>query len=51
MLGFKNFGNATVIISGVELAQKIRKSQFNTEQLTSDVKARVRRMWEAVLAA
>jgi transposase-like protein len=38
MLGFKNFGNATVMISGVELAQKIRKSQFNTEQLTSDVK-------------
>ena len=50
MLGFKNFGNATVTISGVELAQKIRKGQFNTERLTSGVKVRAPRMWEAVLA-
>jgi transposase-like protein len=51
MLGFKNFGNAKVTLSGVELAQKIRKRQFNTEQLPSDVKVRVPRRWEAVLAA
>lgn len=51
MLGFKNFGNATVTISGVELVQKIRKGQFNTERLTSGVKVRAPRMWEAVLAA
>lgn len=30
MLGFKNFGNAAVTIIGVELAQKIRKRQFDT---------------------
>ena len=30
MLGFKRFGNAVVTISGIELANKIRKVQFNT---------------------
>ncbi len=51
MLGFKNFANATTTISGIELIQKIRKDQFNTEKLTSGVKVRVPQRWEAVLAA
>lgn len=49
MLGFKKFGNAAVTISGVELAHKIRKGQFNTDQLTRGVKVREPQMWEAVL--
>ena len=49
MLGFKKCDNAAVTISGVELVQKIKKGQFNTEQLTRGVKVRVPEMWEAVL--
>lgn len=30
MLGFKKFDNAVVTTSGIELAHKIRKGQFNT---------------------
>jgi transposase-like protein len=30
MLGFKRFDNATVTISGIELAEKIKKGQFMT---------------------
>jgi transposase-like protein len=30
MLGFKNFRNATVTLSGIELVQMIRKGQFDT---------------------
>lgn len=51
MLGFKSFRNATIAISGIELAQKIRKGQFNTEKLTGGGKGRVPQMWGAVLAA
>jgi hypothetical protein len=51
MLGFKSFRNATIAMSGIELAQKIRKGQFNTEKLTGGGKGRVPQMWEAVLAA
>jgi transposase-like protein len=50
MLGLKSFGNTTVMIIGVELAQKIRKGQFNTEKLTRGMKMRRLQMWEAVLA-
>lgn len=50
MLGFKEFAHAAITISGIELAQKIRKSQFNVAQLTSGVEVRVPQMWEAVLA-
>ncbi len=38
MLGFKQFRNAAVTIVGIELVQKIRKEQFNTEKLTSGMK-------------
>ena len=51
MLGFKKFANAAVTISGIELAQKIRKGQFNITELTSGVKVRVPQVWLAVLAA
>jgi hypothetical protein len=51
MLGFKNFRNAAVTISGIELVQKIRKGQFNTAELTYQLGARVLQMWESVLAA
>jgi transposase-like protein len=51
MPGFKNFRNAAVTISGVELAQKIRKGQFDTPAVIVREGARVRRVWEAVLAA
>jgi transposase-like protein len=51
MLGFKSFMNATVTISGIELVQKIRKGQFDTSVVIGRERARVRQVWEAVLAA
>lgn len=51
MLGFKNFRNAAVTISGVELAQKIKKGQFDTSAVLIGEEASVRHVWEAVLAA
>ena len=33
MLGFKRFDNAAVTISGIELAEKIKKGQFKTSKL------------------
>jgi transposase-like protein len=51
MLSFKRFRNAAIAITGIELAQKIRKGQFETEQLAGGAKGRVPQMWEAVLAA
>ncbi len=50
MLGFKRFSNAAVTLSGIELAQKIRKGQFNTSTI-SQAGALVPQVWEAVLAA
>jgi transposase-like protein len=35
MLGFKIFGNAEVTLSGIELANKIKKGQFDTSEITS----------------
>lgn len=32
MLGFKRFDHAAVTISGIELAEQIKKGQFNTEK-------------------
>jgi len=32
MLGFKTFGNAQVTLSGIELANKIKKGQFDTSE-------------------
>jgi hypothetical protein len=51
MLGFKRFRNATVVIKGIELAQKIRKGQFDTSAAAMRDTASVRHMWEVLLAA
>ncbi len=50
MLGFKSFSNAAVTLSGIELAQKIKKGQFNTASI-SQAGAGGPQVWEAVLAA
>jgi hypothetical protein len=50
MLGFKTFGNAEVTLSGIELANKIKKGQFDTSEITSP-RAMILQVWEAVLAA
>jgi len=50
MLGFKSFSNAAVTLSGIELAQKIRKGQFDTSSI-SHAGAMVPQVWGAVLAA
>jgi len=51
MLGFKKFAHAIITISGVELAQKIKKGQFYIASLTKGMEAQVPQVWEAVLAA
>ncbi len=50
MLGFKSIINAAVTLSGIELAQKIKKGQFNTASI-SQAGAGVPQVWAAVLAA
>jgi transposase-like protein len=50
MLGFKTFGNAQVTLSGIELANKIKKGQFDTSDITSPG-AMILQVWEAALAA
>jgi transposase-like protein len=50
MLGFKRFETAAVTISGIELAEKIKKDQFKTGKLTGRPSS-VPAMWAAVLAA
>jgi transposase-like protein len=50
MLGFKRFKNASVTISGVELAQKIKKEKFDTSGLRLE-EARAQELWQAILAA
>ena len=50
MLGFMNFRNATIAISGIELAQKIRKGQFNIAHVKDGMMVRMPQVWDAVLA-
>ena len=50
MLGFKRFGNAVVTISGIELAQQIRKGQFTISNLMKGMRVRVPQIWDAVIA-
>ena len=50
MLGFKRFETAAVTIRGVELAEKIKKHQFNLKPLTGKA-ATAPEMWARVLAA
>jgi transposase-like protein len=51
MLGFKKFRSATVMIKGIELAQKIRKGQYDASALTVKEGTIVPHVWEAVLSA
>jgi transposase-like protein len=50
MLGFKQFETATVTIRGIELAEKIKKNQFNIRPLTEKI-VTAPELWSAVLAA
>jgi transposase-like protein len=50
MLGFKRFETAAVTIRGIELAEKIKKQQFNLKPLTGKATT-APEMWAAVLAA
>ena len=50
MLEFKTFGNAQVTLSGIELANKIKKRQFDTSEITGPG-TMVLHVWEAVLIA
>jgi hypothetical protein len=42
MLGFKRFDNAVVTISGIELAEKIKKGQYKTGKLEAAERLRCR---------
>jgi len=50
MLGVKRFETAAVTISGIELAEKIRKYQFKTGKLPDRPKT-APDIWAAILAA
>lgn len=50
MLGFKRFETAAITISGIELAEKIRKHQFKTGKLPGRPKT-APDIWAAILAA
>jgi transposase-like protein len=50
MLGCKKLVNAAVAISGIELAHKIKKGQFDISGLGVDG-GKVPQIWEAVLVA
>ena len=50
MLWFKTFGNAEITLSGIELANKIKKGQFDTSEIINSG-AMILQVWEAVLAA
>src|SRR6267143_1759183 len=50
MLGFKRFDTATITISGIELAEKIKKAQFKIGTLARR-SATAPEIWAAVLAA
>src|SRR5215475_15892756 len=49
-LWFKTFVNAEVTLSGIELANKIKKGQFDTSEITNPG-AMILQVWEAVIAA
>jgi transposase-like protein len=50
MLGFKRFDYAAVTISGIELAEQIKKGQFKTGKFGKR-KATMSELWNAALAA
>jgi transposase-like protein len=50
MLGFKRFDHAAVTISGIELAEQIKKGQFKTGKFGKR-KSTLSELWNAALAA
>ena len=50
MMGFKTYGNVEVTLSGIELANKIKKVQFDTLEITGPG-AMILQIWEAALDA
>jgi transposase-like protein len=50
MLGLKSFGTAAVVISGIELTEKIKKGAFRTGKLGGST-ATTPEIWQAALAA
>jgi transposase-like protein len=50
MLGLKSFRTATIVISGIELVEKIKKGQFQIGKLGGRT-ARMPEIWQAALAA
>ena len=50
MLGFKRFETAAVTIRGIELAEKIKKNQFNLRPLAKK-EVTVPTLWAEILAA
>jgi putative transposase len=50
MLGFKRFDNAAITISGIELAEQIKKGQFKTGKF-GNRKSTISELWNAALAA
>jgi transposase-like protein len=50
MLGLKSIPTAAVVISGIELAEKIRKGQYKTGKLGGRT-ATMPAIWQAALAA
>jgi putative transposase len=50
MPGFRRFDNATVTISGIELAEKIKKGQFKTGK-PGGRDATMAELWNAALTA
>jgi transposase-like protein len=50
MLGFKRFDNTEVTISGIELAEKIKKGEFKTGKLRIR-ETTMSELWSAALAA
>ena len=50
MLGFKRFENAAVTISGIELAEQIKKGQFKTGKF-GNRKSTMSELWNAALVA
>ena len=50
MLGLKSFRTAAVVISGIELAEKIKKAQFKIGKLGGS-NATMPEIWQVALAA
>jgi hypothetical protein len=48
---FKNFAHVVLMISGIELAQKIKKGQFNTSRMMIGAGAAIADSREKVRAA